>query len=186
MNKELVKKIGIWALALALLMAHILFRNVAQADTGPSWKQTYAKNGECTIEFPVQPQMVQQSLKVSEEGHKLTYDVYLAPFEDKGVFLLLIATYPLPMAGGHEIAGLEGLIKGIVSHHVDNRLIFAKMMDHGGHPAINFLVQNGSSYFRGQALMVENKLFLIAMEGRKGEMDEETFNRFLKSFQLID
>jgi hypothetical protein len=53
------------------------------------------------------------------------------------------------------------------------------------YPAIDFLVQSGSSYFRAQALMVGNKLFLIAMEGRKGTMDEQVFLQFLRSFQLL-
>jgi hypothetical protein len=185
MKREAVKKVGIWALAVALFMAHLLFRSVAHADEGGGWKQTYSKSGECLIDFPSPPQMVQQSLKLSESGAKLNYDIYLAPFEDKGVFLLLIATYPLPMAGGHEVAGLDGLLKGIVGHAPDNVLVFSDLIDYHGHPAMNFLVQSGKSYFRGQAFMVGNKLFLIAMEGRKGTMQEAIFGRFLKSFQLL-
>jgi hypothetical protein len=184
MKREVVKKIGIWALAVALFMAHLLFRSVAHADAGPTWKQTYSKSGECLIDFPSPPQMVQQSLKISDSGAKLNYDIYLAPFEDKGVFLLLIATYPLPLTGGHEVAGLDGLLKGIVGHSPDNVLVFSDQIDFHGHPAMNFLVQSGKSYFRGQAFMVGNKLFLIAMEGRKGTMQETIFTRFLKSFQL--
>lgn len=185
MNKELTKKIGIWFLALALFMAHLLFRSVAHANEGGSWNQIYAKSGECAISFPVPPQLVQQSLKLSESGERLNYDVYLAPFEDKGVFLLLVATYPHALAGGHEVAGLEGLLKGIVGHHADNALVYSKLIDLNGRPAMDFLVQSGKSYFRGQALMVGNKLFLIAMEGRKGTMEEGTFAKFVKSFSLL-
>ena len=129
--------------------------------------------------------MVQQSLKLSESGHRLNYDIYLAPFEDKGVFLLLIATYPMPLSGGQEVMGLEGLLKGIVGHSPDNSLVFADLVEYNGHHAVNFLVQSGKSYFRGQALMVGNKLFLVAMEGKKGTMEEKIFTRFLKSFQLL-
>lgn len=186
MKKESAKKVGIWLLALALFMAHLFFRSVAHAEpVGSSWQNVYAKSGDCLIAFPTPPQMVQQSLKLSESGQRLNYDVYLAPFEDKGVFLLLVATYPLPLSGGHEVAGLEGLLKGIVGHNPDNALVFANLIDFNGHPAINFLVQSGTSYFRGQALMVGNKLFLIAMEGRKGTMQENIFTRFAKSFQLV-
>lgn len=185
MNRETAKKIGIWLLAIGLLMAHILFRSSAHADEGGAWKQFYAKSGECAIGFPRQPTLVQQSLKLSEGQDRLHYDVYLAPFEDKGVFMLLIATYPRPLAGGHEVAGLEGLLRGIVSHHPDNQLIFANLLKFAEHPALNFLVQSTSSYFRGQALMVGNKLYLIAMEGRKSALDEETFVKFLQSFKLL-
>jgi hypothetical protein len=148
------------------------------------WKQTHAKGGSCSIDFPTTPQIVQQSMNVSEAGHKLLYDIYLAPFQDRGVFLLLIATYPGQLEGGHESAGLEGLVQGIVSHHLDNQLVFSNFVEFMGVPAISFLVQSGSNYFRGHALMVGNKLYLIAMEGKKGDLDEKTFNRFMQSFKL--
>ena len=49
---------------------------------------------------------------------------------------------------------------------------------------MTFLVEGGGSYFRGQALMVDNRLYLIAMEGLKGKMDEKVYTKFLKSFRL--
>jgi hypothetical protein len=157
---------------------------VAHADEGTSWKQIFAKSGECQISFPSTPQMIQQTLPLADGVNRLSYDVYLAPHEDKGVFLLLIATYPTPLSGGHEIAGLEGLLSGIVNHNPENRLVYAEMVDTMGIPTIDFLVEGGSSYFRGQALMLGNKLYLIAMEGIKGNMDEKVYSRFLKSFKL--
>lgn len=184
MRKELVKKVGIWFLALALLMAHVFFRTQLHADEGNSWQNTYAKNGECKISFPSAPQLVQQSIKLSEQGHRLNYDIYIAPFQNNGVFLLLIATYPMPLTSGHEMTGLEGLIKGIVGHHEDNRLVYAKEISFMNLPAVDFLVQSGNSYFRGQAFMIKNKLFLIAMEGRAGTMDESVFQYFSKTFEL--
>ena len=185
MKREVVKKIGIWVLALALFMAHLLFRSVAHAEETSSWQQTYSKSGECVIDFPSTPQMVQQSLNVAEGGQKINYDIYVSPFEDKGVFLLLIATHPFPISGGHEVVGLEGLLKGIVGHSPDNALVFADLLDYHGHPAVSFLVQNKMHYFRGHALMVGNKLFLVAMQGRKGTLQEPLFTRFLKSFRLF-
>jgi len=186
----MMKKIGIWFLALALFAAHLFFRSAAHAeeytDSAPRWKQVHAKNGECQISFPTNPQLIQQSLPIADGQFRLNYDVYIAPFEDRGVFLLLIATYPMPLSGGHEVAGLEGLLKGILGHHPDNQLIFADLVENSGYPAINFLVQSGKSYFRGQALMVGNKLYLIAMEGLKGQLDEKVFGRFLDSFELSE
>lgn len=184
MKKEVTKKVGIWVLAVTLFMAHLFFRSVAHADTGSTWKQIYTKSGECLISFPSPPQLMQQVLNLSE-GKKLFYDVYLAPFENKGVFLLLVATYPAPLAQGHEMAGVEGLLKGIVAHHPENRLVFADLVDVGGHSAMNFLVQSGTNYFRGQAFMVGNKLFLIGMEGLNDAREENVFLRFVKSFQFV-
>ncbi len=184
MQTKTTKKIGIWILALSLFMAHLVFRSAAHAGVGSSWKQIYAKGGECFISFPSPPQMLEQSLNLPE-GQKLFYDIYLAPFDTKGVFLLLVATYPAPFAEGHEIAGVEGLLKGIVGHHPNNSLVFSELIEIDGHPAMNFLVQSELSYFRGQAVMVGNKLFLIAMEGKQGSLEENTFIRFVKSFHIL-
>jgi hypothetical protein len=175
-----MKKIGTICLTFTLLLFGSL-----HAERAHNWKPTYAKGGDCHIDFPSPPQLVQQSMKVSEAGHQLVYDIYLAPFQNRGVFLLLIATYPGPVHQGNEGVGLEGLVQGIVNHHVDNQLIFANGAELMGRPAIDFLVQSGSNYFRGYALMVGNKLYLIAMEGKKGELDETVFSRFMQSFKLI-
>jgi hypothetical protein len=184
MNKIVVKKVGIWFLAFSLFAFHVFFRSVAHADSGSGWEKTYSKGGECHISFPSAPQMIQQTVPLADGVNRLSYDVYLAPHKDEGVFLLLIATYPAPLTGGHEIAGLEGLLSGIVNHNPQNKLVFADLVELKGHPAMNFLVEGGESYFRGHAVMIGNKLYLIAMEGFKGKMDEAIYGKFLKSFQL--
>lgn len=183
MNKIRIKKVGIWFLAISLFAFHVLFRTVGHAAEA-DWKQIFTKGGECQISFPTTPQVIQQNLPLADGVNRLTYDVYLAPHKDQGVFLLLIATYPMALPGGHEVAGLEGLLNGILNHNPDNRLVYADLIELQGHPAMNFLVEGGSSYFRGQAIMIGSKLYLIAMEGVRGKMDEASFNRFLKSFQL--
>ena len=182
-----MKKVGIWCLAIGLLMVHVLFRTTAHASEHPQWQQFASYSGECEIAFPTKPSFMEQSLQLPEGKGMLHYEVYLAPFEDrKGVFMLLIATYPHTLDGGHEVAGLEGLVRGIVNHNPENRLVFANLLQFFEHPALTFLVQSSANYFRGQAVMVGNKLYLIAMEGRKGELNEKTFNRFLESFRLAD
>ena len=182
MKGGFMKKFKIFFIALILSM----FYSSVHADTiSSSWKKTYSKGGDCHIDFPTPPQLLEQSMNISEAGHKLLYDIYLAPFQNRGVFLLLIATYPASLKEGHETVGLEGLVNGIVGHHIDNELIFSNTVEFMGKPAINFLVQSGSNYFRGHAVMIGNKLYLIAMEGKKGDLDEQTFSRFMKSFRIL-
>lgn len=166
------------ALCLALLSMNTLFAE-------ESWQSTHCEEGNCQIAFPMPPQKVKQSLKLSEKGDVLTYDIYLSPFQDRGVFLLLVATYPQPFNEGNEIMGLEGLLKGILSHNAHNQLIFAELVEFMGKPAMNFLVHSQASYFRGHAVMVGNKLYLMAMEGEKTQLEEKTFTRFIQSFQLL-
>ncbi len=187
MKVAIRKKLGIWFFALSLIGLQMLFTNVGFSQESTSWQKTVSQGGECKIEFPSAPQVIQQSLPIAGTSSKLSYDVYIAPHDDKGVFLLLIATYPISMGGaGHEIAGLEGLISGIVNHHPENQLVYAEMTELVGNPAVNFLVEGGGSYFRGQAVMIGNKLYLIAMEGLKDELREDVFNKFLSSFKVVN
>jgi hypothetical protein len=185
-----VKKIGIWCLAIFLFLSHVLLRTAHAEETKiqaplENWKEIQSRTGDCRISFPSLPKLVQQTLNVSDKGHKLLYDIYLAPLKGKSLCLLLVATYPFPLKEGHEVAGLEGLLRGIVGNNGANQLVFANVLEHKGHPVVDFLVQSPTSFFRGQALMVENKLYLIGIEGKDGELDESAFRRFAESFSLV-
>ena len=185
MNRQTVKKMSIWLLAIGLMVAHVIFRNHAEADTGADWKEIHSRAGDCRISFPALPQMIQQGFDIDEKGGRLTYDVYVAPYQDKGLCLLLVAQYPTAIPAGQEVLGLEGLVRGIVNQHPENKLVFAELGEFGGYPALTFMVQSGKNYFRAQAVMVKAKLFMVAMEGRKQHFEENVFQRFLKSFSLI-
>jgi hypothetical protein len=181
-----LRKLGIWCLAVVLFVSHVLLRSAyAEEPRTDLWKEMQTRTGDCRISFPSVPKLVQQSLNVSEKGHKLLYDVYLAPLKGQSLCLLLEATYPFPLKEGHEIAGLEGLLRGIIGNNAGNKLVFANVLEHKGHPVVDFLVQSPTSFFRGQALMVNNKLYLLAIEGKTGELDEQAFARFTESFALL-
>lgn len=184
MNRLSLKKAGIWTLIVSLLALHFLTQNKAYGEEASSWDYITSQTGGCRIDFPVRPQMMQQSFQISDDGLRLHYDVYIAPFENKGVCLLLIAHYPMPILPGNELAGLEGLLNGIIGHSPDNKLTFAKLIDLKGVSAIDFLIHNKANYFRGLTFMINSKLYLIAMEGKKEFLNELIFLRFSKSFQL--
>ncbi len=172
-----------WIFSIGLMAMQLCCPSVMSASLNEGWYQFSSKDGGCSISFPAQPNLVQQSIQIAE-GQYLHYDIYLAPMEDKGVCMLLVATYPISLSGAQEVAGLEGLLKGIVGHHIDNKLIFSRLVEYAGHPAMNFLVRSLSNYFRGQAVMIGNKLYLVAMEGRKSELNETVFERFLESLKI--
>lgn len=182
------KSVGIWFVAFFLLATHVFLRSALHAEEvpvmAPVWQEVQARTGDCSISFPSAPKLVQQELKVSEQGHKLTYDVYLAPLNDKSLCLLLVAVYPYSLKGGHELAGIEGLLNGILGQSPENQLLFANVIDKDGQAVVDFLIQSPTSYFRGHALMVDNKLYLIAIEGISGELDEKSFEKFAQSFSL--
>ncbi|MDE3045504.1 MAG: hypothetical protein KGJ02_02515 [Verrucomicrobiota bacterium] len=179
LSKPILKKFGIWCLAIGLFAAHILIRSVAHADAP---MPSSAHN--CRIMFPSSPQHVQQSIRLSAEGHTLVYDLYLAPLNNNTLCLLLVATYPSPLTPGNETAALEALLQGLLNHNPENTLAFANATSHKSHPALDFLIQSSNSYFRAFSVMVGNKLYLIAMEGHEVAPNEAQFSQFVKTFGL--
>lgn len=180
-----LKTLGIWFLAFFLFATHVFIRSASAAEPSAVWKQMTTRAKECQIAFPSQPQVIQRALKVSEQGHMLTYDIYLAPLTRDALCLLLVATYPTQMTQGNAVAGLEGLLNGILGHNPESKMSFANVVQIKGHQAVDFLIQSPTSYFRGQALMVGNKLFLMALEGRADQLDEKSFSKFAGSFSLL-
>ena len=185
MSVTTFKKVAIWALTISLFALHVMTRSAAHAVESPSleWKQVTTTS--CKISFPSIPQLVQQKLPLAGTSQSLIYDIYIAPFNEKNLCLFLIATYPTSLPKGQEQAGLEGLIRGIVGNAPSNKLVFANMVDYQGHPAVEFQVQSATSIFRGHALIVGNKLYLIALEGHLDGFNEKAFSMFLKSFFLL-
>ena len=185
--KVVRKKTSLWLLTLLLLGAHIFFRSqAAHAEPPVVWKEILPRSGNCKISFPSLPQLIQQSFKVDEVGTRLNYDVYLASYQNRGVCILLIAQYPTAIPVGQELLGLQGLVRGIVSQNVENKLLFSDSVENQLFPALNFLVNSGKNYFRAQAIMVGSRLYMIGMEGGKQYFDEAVFQQFLNSFQLIN
>jgi hypothetical protein len=183
------KTVGIWLIAIFLLATHVFLRTAVHAEETTviqsDWQKVETRTGDCSISFPTAPKLIQQSFTVSKQGDKLTYDVYLAPLNEKSLCLLLVAVYPYALKAGHELAGVEGLLNGIMGQSPDNKLLFANIINQNGHPTVDFLVQSPTSYFRGRAFMVGNKLYLMAIEGVSGALDEAAFVRFTQSFALI-
>lgn len=167
----------------ALLALSLLSPSLLPASERGEWKQVTATGGFCTIQFPIVPEKVEQKMPLSDGG-TLPYDVYLAPLGEHALCMLLIAEYPSALPQGSEMTGLEGLVRGILSQNGENQLVFAERMSNQNQPAIDFLIQNQHHYFRGHALLVGNRLYLIAIEGRKSEFKEATYQRFLGSFKL--
>ncbi len=143
----------------------------------------YILCGGCKVGFSAEPQVIRETMDLAKSRGQLSYEVYRSKMVNGSESLLLVASYPEPVAPGQELKGIEGFIKGVVGN--DNQLVFAHLTSVEGKEAVDFLIESPTSYFRGLVLMVGSKLYLIAMEGRLGSLDESAFERFSGSFSLV-
>ena len=136
------------------------------------------------MKFPVAPEHISEKMSVPEEGYDLKYDAYIASVEKQAVFMLLIAQYPDFVDESYARISLEGFLNGILTHNPGNQLIFADLVLVNGYEALDFFIRTGGVYFKGRAMMVKNRLYLMAMECEVKNYDEARFNLFVNSFHL--
>ena len=149
-----------------------------------NWQEFHAMAGECKMKFPANPEHVSQKMTMPEEGYDLKYDAYISSMETKAIFMLLIAQYPDFVDERYAHMSLEAFLNGILTHNPNNQLLFADLVLVQGHEALDFFIRTGSVYFKGRALMVKNKLYLMAMECEMQHYDEGSYNTFVESFML--
>lgn len=149
-----------------------------------SWKDFHSVVGKCTLKFPVAPEHISEKMNVPEEGYNLKYDAYIATHEKKSVYMLLIAQYPEFVDQSLAQASLEGFLNGILANNPGNQLLFADMLLVEGKPALDFFIRTGGIYFKGRAIMVNNHLYLMAMECEVQHYDESQYNYFVSSFKF--
>lgn len=149
-----------------------------------SWKEFHSVSGKCTLAFPSAPQHISEKMSVPEGGYELKYDAYVSNIEKKSVYMLLIAEYPEFVDKSLAQASLEGFLNGILANNPGNQLLFADMLLVEGKPALDFFIRTGGIYFKGRAIMVNNQLYLMAMECEVQNYDEGGYNYFVSSFKF--
>lgn len=148
------------------------------------WKEFHSVAGKCTMMFPNAPEHISEKMSVPEEGYDLRYDAYISSHEKKSVYMLLIAQYPKFVDQSLAQASLEGFLNGILANNPGNQLLFADMLLVDGKPALDFFIRTGGIYFKGRAIMVDNQLYLMAMECEVQNYDESRYNYFVTSFKF--
>ena len=188
MNKGLKKKI---LLSLAAILVPL--SPIGAADQGENeiiqvsnnnWKEFHSITGKCTLKFPSSPEHISEKMSVPEEGYDLKYDAYISTQDKKSVYMLLIAQYPDFVDQSLAQASLEGFLNGVLANNPGNQLLFADMLLVEGQPALDFFIRTGGVYFKGRAIMVQNQLYLMAMECEVQNYDESGYNYFISSFKL--
>jgi len=150
-----------------------------------SWTEFQSVAGKCKMQFPTIPEHVSEKMSIPEEGYEMSYDAYISASERESMFMLLIAQYPDFVDESYAQMSLETFLNGILTHNPTNQLIFADLSLVQGHEALDFFIRTGSVYFKGRAMMVKNSLYLMAMECEMQNYEEEHFNRFVNSFELL-
>ncbi len=154
------------------------------SDLSKNWHKVDSKQGNCTVRFPTSAEHVSEKMKIDEEGTELQYDAYVSASNADTVFMMLVAQYPEFVDEDFAQMSLEAFLNGILSHGAEAQLLFADLILVDGHEGLDFFIRTGPNYFKGRTFMVKSQLYLLAMECKISDYDENHYNAFVNSFLL--
>ena len=147
-------------------------------------EQEMVTHGRCSMQFPGDIERISEMMPMEGEDFGLQYDAYISSLDTKTVFMLLVAEYPEFVDEQFARMNLEAFLNVILTYNPNNQLLFADIVLIQGHEALDFFIRSGTMYFKGRALMVNNQLYLMAMECLIQDYDEANYTKFVESFQL--
>lgn len=157
----------------------------SQSVDSSRWQDFVSTGGKYRISFPSYPQHVSETLNLQNGKLSIKYDAYIAEQGVEALYMVLIAQYPKTHVRPNPEAGLKAFLNGILAHGENSELIQVEWQQFQGCSAVDFLINNHDIFLRGRAVMVENNLYLIAMESHKNAFKVENFNYFIETFQLV-
>ena len=148
------------------------------------WKQYYSNSGKCTIALPNKPEHMRQVMSDPQTGDHMNYDVYLSAFEQKAVYMVLIANYPKPIETSDSIQSLENFLNGLLSQNPHNKLLFADITTTNGCKALDFIIESKGVLFQGRAILSNTNMYLLAMECQRENYLDKHYQFFIESFKF--
>ena len=158
--------------------------NSSNNEICSDWKKVRSQEGKCSASFPKTPDHLRQKLPMKDGDKELKYNVYVADFERKAVYMVLIAEYPGVVNEEYAVKNLEHFLNTLLSQNPKNRLLHANLTKVQGFPGMDFFISTEQIYFKGRAIQANNTLYLLAMECEIPNYQDAHFNHFISSFEL--
>lgn len=171
----------------AKIMDSALFMSIQENKSTidfSTWKRMHSVEGRCSASFPKMPEHIRQKMPMKEENKELQYYVYVADYQRKEVFMVLIAQYPGEVSDENAVQNLEHFLNTLLAQNHKNRLLFADLVKVQGYTGMDFFIKTDQVYFKGRAIQANNTLYLLAMECEIPNYQEEHYNYFIESFEL--
>ncbi|NGX30697.1 MAG: hypothetical protein K940chlam8_00046 [Chlamydiae bacterium] len=172
-------------LGLGLVTSGYQSPQAPQKKQSQEWQEFMSVIGEYKVSFPSPPQHISEVVKIKDTDVSIRYDAYIAQSGVDALCMVLIAQYPKSVMTEHPEDGLKAFLHGILSQSQEAELMSLEMTQVQGFTAVDFLINNQGVYLKGRALMVDNVLYLIAMEGHHTQFSNTDYMKFMNSFQLL-
>ena len=152
---------------------------------GFAWEKFHSINGSCSIDFPQKPHFSHKVILFKDYTF-ISYDLYLSELNQNAICMMIVAVYPEIINFDEQNDALEAFLNGIVSQNNDKKIISADFSEFKDLNSLEFLVQDTDRFFKGRAIIKNEKLYLISMEYDKDIDIEKSFKSYLNSLEFFN
>lgn len=156
----------------------------AQSLGVSSWKRFHSTQGNCSINFPMQPKHVRPAAPVVDGKETHRCDIYVAPSPQRAVYMMLIAQHPTRVDATNAKLVLEGMLNGLLKQNRNGQLKFVDLVEVAGYQGLDFFIESEGTYLKGRVIVTDKNLYLLAMKCDQRNYSQDHYQKFIHSFQL--
>lgn len=184
------------AFLLNLLTVGLLMSGSLSAYSKPNYQRVDAKKSEWkpftstksgfNIQFPAQPQHVEQTIEVPQTDMKISYNTYLSEPSDAVVYVVSVWNYPVEIDMDDPKQNLQDGFSGMLSALPGAQVEMMQMGSTQGFDSLEFKVKSDEIFFRGKLILVHHTLFQVFTVYRSDLESEKDYAHFIQSLELIN
>lgn len=151
------------------------------------WKSFTSTQNNYSVEFPSDPEHMEQVIEVPKTDLKIGYNTYISEPSEEAVYVVSVWDYPEQIDMSKPEINLQDGFGGMLSALPGSEVQNMEMTEVQGHKALKFLVKNEDIYFQGMLLLVNNTLYQVFTVYKEGQSEmKDNYDHFIKSFKLLD
>ncbi len=172
------------------LILYVVFPSAMERDLNiePStileWSIYNSPDGSFSVLLPATPKVESYTIPVNN-NEKIVAKIYTVDIEGKFLFTISVADIPPSLVINDAETALLDTLDGMVKSHSDNELESHEMFTLNGLPAVRYILSGKTTNFWSRGIVVINgDRKYIVQYYNKGGFDEDTYNKFINSFEV--
>jgi len=146
------------------------------------WKVFSSKR--FTVELPGQPHHAHETSTMPGSKDKIGYDMYVTQSRLGTTFMINVIEYPPSFNTDSSDSVLTTVLNDIMAGNESNTVRHKEFSSFLDFPSIEFVLSNTQGSLRVRAFLRDKTLFILSVADTDIDALDQTFSKFVKSFQL--
>ncbi len=150
------------------------------------WKEFTAPTEKFKALFPLHPRHVAESSQDPYTQSVRRYNIYVSEQLDSTIYMITSVNFTEKFNPEKDDRILTNTVTDMVSSNGQNALVSMDETTFQGRKSVKFQIDNGkTNHIEGITFVADKTLYILTRISKKGNVNDEEFERFIRSFQLI-